>query len=167
MVMTWLFYKIPKTKDCNSDTMKKKQRSTHDDEGNVVRISMSLSPKLLTEFDRAMKKAGYSDRSKAIQTAMHSFVDEYGWKGNDDRKGAGAIVLLYDNHTYNHDSASTESQHDYTDIISSVTHTHLDHENCLETIMVKGEIAKIKELARKISENRGIKSLKVNFVTMI
>ncbi len=147
--------------------MKKKPRSSHDDEENVKRISMSLSPKLLTEFDRAMKKAGYSDRSKAMQTAMHSFVDEYGWKENDNHKGAGAIVLLYNNHTYNHDSTSTESQHDYTDIISAVTHTHLDHENCLETIMVKGEISRIKQLARKISENRGIKSLKVNFVTMV
>lgn len=147
--------------------MKKKQRLSHDDEGNVMRISMSLSSKLLTEFDKAMKKAGYSDRSKAIQTVMHSFVDEYGWKGNDGHEGAGAIVLLYNNHTYNHDSTSTESQHDYTDIISAVTHTHLDHENCLETIMVKGEISRIKELARKISKNRGIKSLKVNFVTLV
>lgn len=147
--------------------MKKKQRSSHDDERNVMRISMSLSAKLLAEFDRAMKKAGYSDRSKAIQTALHSFVDEYGWKGNDNHEGAGAIVLLYDNHTYNHDSASTESQHDYTDIISAVTHTHLDHANCLETIMVKGEIGRIKELARKISKNRGIKSLKINFVTTV
>ncbi len=147
--------------------MKKKQKLSHDDEGNAMRISMSLSPKLLTEFDRAMKKAGYSDRSKAIQTAMHSFVDEYGWKENDGHEGAGAIVLLYNNHAYNHDSTSTESQHDYTDIISAVTHTHLDHQNCLETIMVKGEISRIKELARKISKNRGIKSLKVNFVTLV
>lgn len=147
--------------------MKKKQWSAHDDATNIMRISISLSPKLLTEFDKAMKKAGYSDRSKAMQTAMHSFVDEHGWKENDDHEGAGAIVLLYNNHTYNHHSASTESQHDYTDIISAVTHTHLDHENCLETIMVKGEISRIKELARKISENRGIKSLKVNFVTLV
>jgi CopG family nickel-responsive transcriptional regulator len=147
--------------------VKKKQRSIHDDAANIMRISISLSPKLLTEFDKAMKKAGYSDRSKAMQTAMHSFVDEHGWKENDDHEGAGAIVLLYNNHTYNHHSTSTESQHDYTDIISAVTHTHLDHENCLETIMVKGEISRIKELARKISENRGIKSLKVNFVTLV
>ena len=148
--------------------MKKNHKSSHsDDVGNAMRISMSLSPKLLREFDRAMKKAGYSDRSKAIQIAMHSFVDEYGWKEDDHQEGAGAIVLLYNNHTYNHDSTSTETQHDYTDIISAVTHTHLDHDNCLETIMVRGEMRRIKELARKISENRGIKSLKVNFVSLV
>ena len=152
----------------SEDVVTKNPKSRHDDDvGNVMRISMSLSPKLLREFDRAMKEAGYSDRSKAIQIAMHSFVDEYDWKGDEHQEGAGAIVLLYNNHTYNHDSTSTETQHDYTDIISAVTHTHLDHDNCLETILVRGEMKKIKELAKRISENRGIKSLKVNFVTLV
>ncbi|MGC2683265.1 MAG: hypothetical protein WA323_15495 [Candidatus Nitrosopolaris sp.] len=40
-----------------------------------------MSPaKLLAEFDKSMVKAGFTDRSKAIQTALHSFVDEHNWK---------------------------------------------------------------------------------------
>lgn len=128
---------------------------------------MSLPPKLLREFNNAMKKAGYSDRSKAIQTAIHSFIDEHDWNAGDSKSGAGAIILLYDNHAYDQDSLSTQTQHDYNDIISAATHVHLDHHNCLETIMVKGEIKRIKELAKQISENRGIKSLKVHFVTLV
>lgn len=147
--------------------MKKKHGSSHDHEGPVMRISMSLPPKLLAGFDRAMKKAGYSDRSKAMQTVMHSFIDEYDWKMDNNQNGAGAIVLLYNNHTYNQDSTYTQTQHDYNDIINAVTHIHLDHENCLETIMVKGKAERIKELARKISEKRGIKTLKVNFVALV
>ncbi|MBI1828674.1 MAG: nickel-responsive transcriptional regulator NikR [Thaumarchaeota archaeon] len=128
---------------------------------------MSLPPKLLSEFDKAMRKAGYSDRSKAIQTAIHSFIDEYDWSAGGNKIGAGTITMLYDNHTYDQDSSSTYTQHDYNDIISAATHVHLDHNNCLETIMVKGEIKRIKELAKHISENRGIKSLKVHFVTTV
>ncbi|HEX6562290.1 MAG TPA: hypothetical protein VF016_09725, partial [Nitrososphaera sp.] len=45
----------------------------------VERISMSLPPGLLSEFDRSMKSAGFSDRSKAIQTALHSFIAQYDW----------------------------------------------------------------------------------------
>lgn len=145
--------------------MKKNRHSTRD-EKHVKRISMSLPPKLLLEFDKAMRKAGFSDRSKAIQTAIHSFIDEYDWNAGDNKTGAGTITMLYDNHTYE-DSLSTHTQHDYTDIISAATHVHLDHNNCLETIMVKGEIKRIKELAKHISENRGIKSLKVYFVTTV
>jgi CopG family nickel-responsive transcriptional regulator len=75
--------------------------------------------------------------------------------------------MLYDNHAYNHDSTSTHTQHHFNDIISTTTHMHLDHDNCLETIMVKGEIKRMKELTKSLSENRGIKSLKVHFVTMV
>jgi CopG family nickel-responsive transcriptional regulator len=42
----------------------------------------------------------------------------------------------------------------------------LEGDNCLETIMVKGQIKKIKELTKYLSENRGIKSLKVHFVSL-
>ncbi len=129
---------------------------------------MSLSPELLTEFDKSMKKAGFSDRSKAIQTALHSFIDQYDWdKGGDSRNGAGAIMMLYDNHAYSNNDVATHIQHQYNDIINATTHVHLDHDNCLETIMVRGEIRRIKELAKNLSENRGIKSLKVNFVTTV
>lgn len=127
---------------------------------------MSLPSDLLVEFDRSMKKAGYTDRSKAIQTALHTFIDENDWK-DEGKNGAGTITLLYDNHTFNHDSSSTQVQHKYSDIIRASTHMHLSHEDCLETIMVRGNIKKIKELTKSLSENRGIKSLKVHFVALI
>jgi CopG family transcriptional regulator, nickel-responsive regulator len=129
---------------------------------------MSLSPKLLSEFDKSMKKAGFSDRSKAIQTALHGFIDQNDWNGGDDsRMGAGVIMMLYDNHTYTPGGGNTHIQHEYGDIISATTHLHLDHNNCLETVMVRGEIGKIKMLTRSLSQSRGIKSLKVHFVTIV
>jgi CopG family nickel-responsive transcriptional regulator len=129
---------------------------------------MSLPPDLLSNFDKSMKSAGFSDRSKAIQTALHSFIAQYDWdKGGDDRNGAGAITMLYDNLAHNHDSQSIHTQHHYSDVISASTHLHLDHDNCLETVMVKGKIRRIKALAKELSQDRGIKSLKVHFVSVI
>jgi len=65
---------------------------------------------------------------------------------------------LYDNLTYNQDRESIHAQHEYADIISASTHVHLDDHNCLETIMVKGQVKKIRELVKVLSQNRGIKS---------
>jgi CopG family transcriptional regulator, nickel-responsive regulator len=128
---------------------------------------MSLPSDLLTKFDESMVRAGYTDRSKALQTAIHSLIDDYSWKSNDAAEGAGAIIMMYDNHVYNQDKKSTKVQHKYADVISASTHVHLKNDNCLETIMVKGEIKKIRDLAKHLSENRGIKSLKVNFVSLV
>ena len=133
----------------------------------LTRISISLPSDLLTKFDESMVRAGYTDRSKALQTAIHSLIDDYSWKTNDNAEGAGAIIMMYDNHIYNQDKRSTQVQHKYADIISASTHVHLENDNCLETIMVKGDIKKIRNLAKHLSENRGIKSLKVNFISVM
>jgi CopG family transcriptional regulator, nickel-responsive regulator len=133
----------------------------------LTRISISLPSDLLTKFDESMVRAGYTDRSKALQTAIHSLIDDYSWKTNDNAEGAGAIIMMYDNHIYNQDKRSTQVQHKYADIISASTHIHLENDNCLETIMVKGDIKKIRDLAKHLSENRGIKSLKVNFISVM
>lgn len=125
---------------------------------------MSLSPRLFTEFEKSMIKAGFKDRSKAIQTALHSFVDEHNWMEDLSKSGAGAIIMLYDNRIYNQDTKSTRIQHKYNDIISAATHLHLNHDNCLESIMVKGDVKRMKELVKDLSQNRGIKSLKVHFI---
>jgi CopG family nickel-responsive transcriptional regulator len=58
---------------------------------------MSLPTKLLVEFDKSMLKSGYTDRSKALQTAIHSFVNDYDWNTGDKQFGAGAIIIVYDN----------------------------------------------------------------------
>ena len=50
-----------------------------------------------------MVRTGYTDRSKALQAAMHHLVDEYTWKSEEKADGAGAIVMLYNNHIYNQD----------------------------------------------------------------
>jgi CopG family transcriptional regulator, nickel-responsive regulator len=128
---------------------------------------MSLPSDLLTKFDDSMVKAGFTDRSKALQTAIHSLIDDYSWKTSDRSKGVGALVMLYDNHVFNQDKKSTKIQHRYADVISASMHLHLENDNCLETIMVRGDIQKIRELAKHLSENRGIKSLKVNFITLV
>ncbi|HEY9385411.1 MAG TPA: nickel-responsive transcriptional regulator NikR [Nitrososphaeraceae archaeon] len=133
----------------------------------VTRISMSLPSDLLTKFDESMVKAGYTDRSKALQTAIHSLIDEYSWKTNEKAEGAGTLVMLYNNHVFNQDKKSTQIQHKYADVISASMHLHLENDNCLETILVKGNINKIRDLAKHLSENRGIKSLKVNFMSLV
>ncbi len=54
----------------------------------VKRISMSLTQNLFKEFEKSMLKAGFSDRSKAIQAALYAFVDENKWKGEESQSGA-------------------------------------------------------------------------------
>ncbi|MFN4336046.1 MAG: nickel-responsive transcriptional regulator NikR [Candidatus Nitrosocaldus sp.] len=138
--------------------------NANNSKAGVVRISISLPADLLTSFDRVSRRAGFTDRSKAIQAAMRVFISENEWlSGNESSKGAGLIELLYDPHTRNIEKAITLIQHSYAHIVTSSTHAHLDDDNCLEAILVRGDVRSIKRLAKELAENKGVKSIKVNF----
>jgi CopG family transcriptional regulator, nickel-responsive regulator len=129
---------------------------------NVSRISVSIDPVLLEEFDKVTQKIGYN-RSTAVKLAMRDFLTEHKWK---DLEGvlAGVITMMYDHHTSNVIEELTHLQHDYTDIIKSSTHIHLDHHNCLEILAVKGEAVKIKTLAEALGTTRGVQQIRVTMM---
>lgn len=129
----------------------------------VARFSVSVDPSLLGEFDVMVTEAGLN-RSTAIEAAMRGFLAEHKWSGVEEGAVAGALTMIYDHHVSNLSETLTDIQHDFMDVISSTTHVHLDHHNCLEIIAVRGEVGRLRELTRKIEASRGIKQLKFSLL---
>ncbi|MFX1566710.1 MAG: nickel-responsive transcriptional regulator NikR [Promethearchaeota archaeon] len=126
----------------------------------VSRISISLPPSLLEEFDAVITDIGY-DRSKAIQQAMRDFITECQWDADPIAGAVGTITIIYDHDVSGLESELTAIQHEHTDLITSTTHIHLDSHHCLLVIVVKGRAAEIKQLASNLQSLRGIHQLKV------
>lgn len=126
----------------------------------VARISISLPPRLLQEFDAVLKDLEYN-RSKAIQQAMHEFISEYRWEHEPQTNVVGTITLIYDHEIRGLEAELTEIQHHQFDIITSSTHVHLDHHHCLLVVVVKGNAGKIQTLASQLKGLRGVKQLKL------
>ncbi len=129
--------------------------------GGVSRVSISLPPKMLEEFDRVVERLGLT-RSKAVQVAMRDFLTEHRWE-TAEGSVAGAITLLYDHKIRGVEEEVTDIQHDFRDVISSTTHVHLDERNCLEIIAVRGDVARIRELYRRLMAQR-VKQLKISIL---
>lgn len=126
----------------------------------VSRISISLPPNLLDDFEKVITKIGY-DRSKAIQQAMRDFISEYLWKHDPTTNAVGTVTIIYDHAISGLEEELTVIQHQHTDLITSSTHIHLDKHHCLLVIVVKGQATQIKELATKLQSLRGINQIKV------
>jgi CopG family nickel-responsive transcriptional regulator len=129
-------------------------------DSGVARISISLPPSLLEDFDQMTANIGY-DRSKAIQQAMRDFISEYKWQYIPKASAVGTITLIYTHDIQGLESELTTIQHQHTDIVSSTTHIHLDTHHCLLVIVVKGQADEIKELASQLQGLRGIHQLKL------
>lgn len=121
---------------------------------SVVRFGVSLEKEILDELDEFVNKNHFSNRSQAIRSLISKKLVVKDWEENQEV--AGAISLVYDHHKRDLLNKLADMQHDFFDIILSAQHFHLDHDNCLEIIAVKGEAFKIKELANKLIAIKGI-----------
>jgi CopG family nickel-responsive transcriptional regulator len=121
----------------------------------VKRFGVSLEEDLLKSLDDLVNKNHFPNRSQAIRYLINKNIVREKW--NENLEVAGAIVLVYDHHKQHLQRKSTDLQHDYHHLILSVQHVHLDHNNCLETIAVKGRAGELRKLSDQLIAIKGIK----------
>ncbi len=126
------------------------------------RISISLPSKLLKEFDEIIAERGYASRSEAIRDAIRDYIIKHKWIHSLEGERAGSISVIYNHHASDVMEKITEIQHNYTDIIVATLHLHLDHDHCLETILVRGDAKKIRELTDRLTALKGVKQVKLS-----
>ena len=132
---------------------------------HVSRISISVPSDLLTRFDDHIKRLGYGNRSKAIQDAMQSLITESKWMCEKKGTGVGAIAMVFDHASKGITEELTELQHHFEETICSSMHVHLDEEECLEIIAVRGKASDVRELAQELKTKRGVKQIRLAIVT--
>ena len=120
----------------------------------LVRFGVSMDEKLLEQFDRYCEDNNYTNRSEAIRDLIREHLVQQEWENNE--YVAGAILFVFDHHTRGLTEKLTDIQHDYGEIINSNHHIHLDHNNCLEIIIVKGKVLDINQLFTKIKSCKGV-----------
>lgn len=130
---------------------------------DLVRFSVSVEDELLKQFDKQIARDGYPTRSKAISDLIRDSLVKHEWKS--DHEIAGAIILVYDHHKRELSHHLTHIQHDYHNLIISSQHVHLDHDNCLEIVVVKGKPQKIAELSSKLKSTKGVKYAQLSMAT--
>ena len=123
---------------------------------NITRFGVSIEPDLLKKFDKIIKKKGYTNRSEAIRDIIRkNLITE---KTQDpDVEALGTLTMIYDHHTGNLTNRLLDLQHEHSKEILSTTHIHIDHNNCLEVLVLKGKTGDIQKLADNIKSLKGIK----------
>ena len=130
-------------------------------EEGITRIGVSLPKNLLDEFDRIISTRGYSSRSEAIRDAIRNYISEYRWLESDKGEVVGVMVVVYDHNVKGASDIIIDLQHDYNDVVTSSTHIHPNKDQCLELILVKGKMDKIRGLVDRLSATRGVLNVKL------
>jgi CopG family nickel-responsive transcriptional regulator len=121
----------------------------------LFRFGISLDKDLLDKFDRLIREKNYTNRSKAFRDLIREDLVKAQWQKN--KEIVGAITLIYDHHKRELVNKLMDIQHDFGDSIISSQHIHLDHDNCLEIIAVKGLSKEAQKLADSLKSVKGVK----------
>ena len=123
---------------------------------DLCRIGVAISEDLLGKFDSLIEKRGYTNRSEAFRDLIRNELVEEAWQTSDEEM-FGTVTLVYDHHVRLLTEKLTELQHKFHSSILSSMHVHLDHDNCLEVILVRGKASTVQKLSSALIATKGVK----------
>jgi CopG family nickel-responsive transcriptional regulator len=132
--------------------------------GELSRIGVAIDSDLLDKFDELIAHRGYSNRSEAFRDLIRGELVEEAW-AKPDSPVVGTVTLVYDHHVRLLNEKLTDMQHKHYDHILSSLHVHLDHDNCLEVLVVKGKASEVRAIADNLISTKGVKHGRLTVTT--
>jgi CopG family transcriptional regulator, nickel-responsive regulator len=130
------------------------------------RFTISLDETLAQAFDELIEQRGYATRSEAVRDILRTHLQKS--REETDTQGHCVANLSY---VYNHHERDLAErlmiiQHEHHDLVVSSMHVHLDHEQCLETVMLKGTVAQVREIGQELMAETGVRHGQLNLVSV-
>jgi CopG family nickel-responsive transcriptional regulator len=133
---------------------------------DLSRFSISTEDDLLRSFDQLIARQGYGNRSEAFRDLMRDALVKSKIEDSPQTgEVLGTLTLVYDHHASDLNDKMNELQHEYFDLIVSVLHVHVNHDDCMEVIVLRGEVGFVRSLSESLLTLKGVKHGKL-FVTL-
>ncbi|MEY6433489.1 nickel-responsive transcriptional regulator NikR [Thioalkalicoccus limnaeus] len=126
----------------------------------TIRFSVSLPRSLLEEIDQRVVGRGYASRSELVRDLIRERMVEDAWTAGTEEV-SGVLTIVFDHHQRDLAQQVLDIQHrDYVHVVAT-THVHMDHHNCLEVIILRGQADQIERLSIEIGGLRGVRLAKL------
>lgn len=119
----------------------------------LVRFGVAFEPELLAELD-ALAAARGSTRSELLRDLARTELART--TAAKSVPAVAAVTLVYNHHVRLLAERLTEIQHGLGDMVRSTMHVHLDHDNCIEVIVLRGPSDRLKAAADSMLGARGV-----------
>jgi len=131
---------------------------------DLSRIGVAIDASLLNKFDDLISERGYTNRSEAFRDLIRDELVRHDWE-KPEVPVVGTVTLVYDHHVRQLSERLTGLQHDHHHNILSTLHVHLDHDNCLEVLVVKGKAGVVRKIADALLSTKGVKHGRLTLTT--
>ena len=130
----------------------------------MERITISVSDEFAAELAAFMEREGYDNRSEAVRDLArlglkHARIDD-----NISGDCVATLSYVFNRHIRELAKRLMDAHHEHHGYQLATMHVHLDHDNCLEVAVLRGDAAKVREFAKSIVAERGVTHGQVSFV---
>ncbi|MDZ4759831.1 MAG: nickel-responsive transcriptional regulator NikR [Alphaproteobacteria bacterium] len=129
----------------------------------MQRVTISIDDALAHDFDTLVRQRGYQSRSEAVRDVLRDALGHFRLEANEGHCVAN-LSYVYNHHERGMAGRLTQMQHDHHDLVIATAHVHLNHDDCLETVMLKGRVADVRAFVYSIQAERGVRNGHVNII---
>jgi CopG family nickel-responsive transcriptional regulator len=130
----------------------------------MQRFTISLDEDLALEFDRLIRSRGYTNRSEAVRDILRQELEQTRLARQEAPHCVASLSYVYNHHERQLAERLTAHQHQAHDLVVSTMHVHLDHDHCLETVILRGPTPEVRRFADALSAERGVRHGKLNLI---
>lgn len=131
------------------------------------RITISVDEELAQQFDDLIERHGYENRSEAFRDLLRARIEEERktspWKA---LHGVATVTYIYNFHERDLAARLAALQHDHHDLCVSSTRVVLDHNDCLENVVLRGKLREVDAFAKTIIALSGVRHGQVHMVPL-
>lgn len=128
------------------------------------RYTISLDEALAAEFDRLIRSRGYTNRSEAIRDILRRELEAERLARAEAPYCVASLSYVYNHHERQLAERLTEQQHHAHDLVVSTLHVHLDHDHCLEAVVLRGATEEVRRFADRLTAERGVRHGQLNLI---
>lgn len=122
----------------------------------LSRIGVAIDSDLLKKFDDLIAAKGYTNRSEAFRDLIRDELVEQASQ-SPETEVLGTLTLVYNHHVRMLSDKLTDYQHVHFHQILCTLHVHLDHDNCLEVLIIRGSTRDVNSIANTLISTKGVR----------
>ena len=128
------------------------------------RITISVDEPLAQAFDDLIARHGYENRSEAFRDLLRSRIEGERKTTYTARFCVATVTYIYDHEERVLASRLMSLQHNHHDLTVSTMHVHLDHNTCLETVILRGKFKDVSAFADVLVAESGVRHGNIHIV---
>jgi CopG family nickel-responsive transcriptional regulator len=123
----------------------------------MQRVTITLDDDLNTAFERFRAEHGYANRSEAIRDLIRERLQSERLQREPTGQCVASLSYVYNHHERELACRLTQAHHQHHDLAVSTLHVHLDHDHCLEVVVLRGNTDRVRAFADAVIAQPGVR----------